>query len=181
MILRALNWQGIAGIGVAIVLVVMVTVQKLESVRWRKQSERTEQLYRQEQAAFAVTVANARAAADAAHAADRANATRVAAQQDAINERISDDFEARLADARARANRLRSNAQGAADPGARPDASVPGLPASAGNDAQGAGENRLPSADALIATEQAIQLDELINWVRAQHAVRVDGNPQGAH
>ena len=84
MILRALNWQGIAGIGVAIVLVVMVTVQKLESVRWRKQSERTEQLDRQEQAAFAVTVANARAAADAAHAADRANATRVAAQQDAI-------------------------------------------------------------------------------------------------
>ena len=29
----------------------------------------------------------------------------------------------------------------------------------------------------MIATEQAIQLDELIKWVRQQHAVRVDGMP----
>ena len=32
-------------------------------------------------------------------------------------------------------------------------------------------QDRLPDADALTATEQAIQLDELIKWVEAQAAV----------
>ena len=32
-------------------------------------------------------------------------------------------------------------------------------------------EDRLPVGDALLATEQAIQLDELIKWVKAQAAV----------
>jgi hypothetical protein len=48
---------------------------------------------------------------------------------------------------------------------------VPGLSAAAGGAAQGTGKDRLPPADALTATEQAIQLDELIKWVRAQAAV----------
>ena len=60
-----------------------------------------------EQAAFAGTVANYRAAAETARAADQANVTRVAAEQRAINERTADDFEARLAAARAAADRLR--------------------------------------------------------------------------
>ena len=171
MMPRALHWQGIAGIGVALVLVIMLTVQKLEAVRWKKESERFDQLYQQEQAAFAVTVANARAAADTARAADRANADRVAAAQRAINERTNDDFEARLADARARAERLRIDAQSPAHPGAGGGAAVPGLSAAAGGAAQGTGKDRLPPADALTATEQAIQLDELIKWVRAQAAV----------
>ena len=34
MMLRYLHWQGIAGIGVALVLLIMLTVQKLEAVRW---------------------------------------------------------------------------------------------------------------------------------------------------
>ena len=63
-ILRLLNWQGAAGIAVAFALLVMLTVQKLEAAHWKKQSESFEQLYQQEQAAFATTVANARAAAD---------------------------------------------------------------------------------------------------------------------
>jgi hypothetical protein len=171
MMPRALHWQGIAGIGVALVLVIMLTVQKLEAVRWKKESERFDQLYQQEQAAFAVTVANARAAADTARAADRANADRVAAEQRTINERTNDDFEARLADARSRAERLRIDAQGPAHPGAGGGAAVPGLSAAAGGAAQGTGKDRLPPADALTATEQAIQLDELIKWVRAQAAV----------
>ena len=172
MILRLLNWQGIAGIAVASVLLVMLTVQKLESVRWKKESEQFEKLYHQEEAAFATTVANARAAADAARAADLANAQRVAAEQNAINQRSEDEFEARLADARARAERLRNETSGAADRGGAGAAPVSSLPASAGRADQAASENRLP--DALVATEQAIQLDELIKWVRAQ--AKVDNN-----
>ena len=168
---RFLHWQGIAGIAVALVLVVMLAVQKLEAVRWKKDSERFENLYHQEQAAFAAAVANARTAADTARAADRANAERVAAEQRTINERTAYAFETRLAAARAAADRLRLNAEGAANSGAGRNAPVPSLPAARGSAAQGAGQGGLPHADALTATEQAIQLDELIKWVRAQAAV----------
>ena len=168
MIPRLLNWQGIAGIAVALTLMVMLTVQKLDAVHWKKQAEKYEQLYDQEQAAFALTTANYRAAAESARAADKANADRVAAEQRAITERISNDFEARLAAARADARRLRLHTEVAADPGTRGDASVPGLPGSTGRAAQNPG-------DRLTATEQAIQLDELIKWIRQQ--AKVDNKP----
>ena len=48
---------------------------------------------------------------------------------------------------------------------------MPGLPTSEVGLAESPEETRLPAADALTATEQAIQLDELIKWVRAQAAV----------
>jgi hypothetical protein len=176
MILRLLNWQGIAGIGVSLALLAMLTVQKLEAVHLKKQSEQYEQLYQQEQAAFATTVANASAAADQARAADHANAARVVTEQNAINGRIASDFEARLTAARADAQRLHLQSQAAADPGAGGDAPVPGLSAAPGRPAEAPGEDRLPASDALTATEQSIQLDELIKWVRAQAAV--DNNPK---
>jgi hypothetical protein len=180
--IRLLNWQGIAGIGVSLALLVMLTVQKLEAVHWQKQSERLERLYQEEQAAFATTVANARATAH--RVADKANAERVAAEQQFINQRTADDYEARLSAARARADQLRLQPQAAADPRPRGNAPVPVISAPAGSAAQAAGQDRLPASDALIATEQAIQLDELIKWVRQQHGVRVDGmsveRPQAA-
>ena len=178
MILRFLNIQGVAGIAVSFVLLVMLTVQKLEAVHWKKQSESYEQLYQREQAAFANTVASARAAADTARAADQANAARVAGEQRAINERTSNDFEARLAAARDSAERLRLKPTTTTDPGVGGNASMPGIPASARSVAEAPGQDRLPQPDALTATEQAIQLDELISWVRRQH--EVDNNPAGA-
>ena len=171
MIPRLLNWQGIAGVAVSLTLLAMLTVQKLEAVHWKKQSENYEQLYQKEQAAFATTVANARAAADQARAADQANATRVAAEQTQISRRTANDFEIRLATVRADAERLRNEPQAAADSGARGSPPMPRLPAAAARPAQGTSENRLPQPDALTATEQAIQLDELIKWVKAQAAV----------
>jgi hypothetical protein len=48
---------------------------------------------------------------------------------------------------------------------------MPGLSAAAGKSDQAAGEDRLPDGDALTATEQAIQLDELIKWVKRQWAI----------
>ena len=38
MIFRLLNWQGIAGIGVALVLLAMLTVQKLDAAHWKKEA-----------------------------------------------------------------------------------------------------------------------------------------------
>ena len=175
MILRLLNWQGIAGLAAAAALGVLLIVARTDARHWRKQSGQFEQLYHRELAAFAGTVANYRAATEAARAADRAAAERVAAEQRAINERTADDFEARLAAARAAARGLRVEPQAAADPGASRSAPVPGLPIAAVSAAPATGKNRLPPSDALTATEQAIQLDELIKWVRRQAAVEVEG------
>ena len=183
--LRLFNPQGIAGIAVSLALAILLVVQKGETRHWKNESARFEQLYAKEQSVFTATVANYRAAAEAARAADLASARRVAAEQQIINQRSQNDLEARLADARARAEQLRREAAaGATGSRAGGAASMPGLPAAAGGAAQAARQDRLPvatpaelgAADALTATEQAIQLDELIKWVRAQ--AKVDNNPK---
>ena len=182
MMQRLLNVQGIAGIAVSLALGILLLFQKAETRHWKKQSASFEQLYRQDQAAFATTVANYRVAADQARAADRANAERVAADQRTINERTEHDFEARLAAARADAANihswgLRASTQAASDPGGRRSSHLPGLSAASGSSAEAARQDRLPSEDALTATEQAIQLDELIKWVRAQAEVDANAKP----
>jgi signal transduction histidine kinase len=106
MIPRFLNLQGMIGIAAALLLLSLFLVKAGEARHWRKQSGRYEQLYLAEQGARAQTIANYRAAAETARKEDLANANRVAAEQRTISERISHDLEARLADARARAQRL---------------------------------------------------------------------------
>jgi hypothetical protein len=156
----------------------LVVVQAGETRHWRKQSSQFQQLYRGEQAAFDETVANYRAAAATARAADLAAAQRTEAEQRSISQRSQNALESRIADARARADQLRGQSRPAIDPGVRPATAVPGLPAAARGADQTAGQNRLPDADALTATEQAIQLDELIKWVREQAKVEVNAeNP----
>jgi hypothetical protein len=175
MILRFLNIQGIVGIIVSLALLALLLVAKGETRHWRKQSEQFEQLYRGEQAAFARTVANYRAAADAARAADRAADERVRAEQRTINERTAHDYQARMAAVRARAVRLQLDAGAAAThPCGGGGAAMPGLSAAPCRPAQAAGQDRLSDPDRLTATEQAIQLDELIRWVNGQ--ARIDPN-----
>ena len=171
-LLRFLNVQGIAGIAASLCLAVLLILQKGETRHWRRQSSQFEQLYQHEQSAFAGTVANYRAAAAQAEQADQANAKRVRAEQAAINQRSNNAYETRLADARARAERLRLQAPtAAADPRSRDRSAVPGVPAATGSADQAAGQDGLPDKDALTATEQAIQLDELIKWIRQQREV----------
>jgi hypothetical protein len=145
-------------------------------VHWRDTARANELRFQQEHAAHAATVANYRAAAEQARLDDAANFARVRADQAAISERTANDFETRIASARAAAWRLREQAAAsAADPGAGRGSPMPGVPTPAGGAAQAAGENGLPQSDKLVATEQAIQLDELIKWVRAQAEVDPDG------
>ena len=168
-LLRLLNIQGLAGLAAALALGVMLLVEKGETRHWKKQSGQFEQLYRAEQTAFARTVAAYRAAAEAARAADRAAAERVRAEQRAVNERTAHDYEMRLAAARDRARRLQRTAvTAAADPCPGRAAPVPGLSAAPCGVAEAAGHDGLPPEAALVATEQAIQLDALIGWVRRQ-------------
>ena len=169
MLLRLLNPQGIAGLAAALCLAVLLVIQKGETRHWRKQSVRFEQLHRDSEAERARMIADFAAAAETARAADRANATRVATEQGAINLRSNHEFEARIARARADAQRLRQDAAADQNRGNARGAAVPGLSAPSASVTQAAGQDRLP--DALIATEQAIQLDELIRWVRAQGSI----------
>ena len=178
MILRLLNIQGIAGLAVSLALFGLLLVQKVETRHWRKQSDQFEQLYRGEQAAFAGTVANYRAAAEAARTADLGAAERVRNEQSDISERTAHDYEARLAAARARVGRLRVETEATAtDPGVRAAANMPRLPTASRQVDPAAAQEGLPLDDALTATEQAIQLDELIMWVRAQ--AKVDNSGRG--
>lgn len=177
-ILRLLGPAGIVGAVLSLALGVLLFIQKGETRHWRKQSDQFETLYRNEQAALAQTVANYRAAADQARASDKANAERVVAEQKAINERTSHDYEARIAAARAAAQRLRSGTT-ATNSGRGGTAPVPGISTAAGGPAEGSSEAGLSDDDALTATEQAIQLDELIKWVRKQSRVDANGPQKG--
>ena len=180
MILRLLNIQGVVGLFVSACLGVLLFLQKTETRMWRERSGRLDQLYRGEQAASAATVANYRLAAEQARAADQARAERVAAEQRTISQRTNDDFKARIAAARALGEQLRLEAAGAtADSRDRGAASVSGIPAAAGRPHEAANQDELSPSDRLIATEQAIQLDELIKWVRAQ--AKIDPNGGAAH
>lgn len=155
----------------AIACALAVALLVYDRNRWKAAAaERRDRLVA-EQTAHAGTIANYRAAAEAARQADLANVERVKAAQAAINERSANAFEKRLADARSAAGRLRGRPAAPADPGRGRAAPVPGLPAAAAGIAETAGEDGFSVADQLIATEQAIQLDELIKWVERQHSV----------
>ena len=172
MIPRFLNLQGMIGIAAALLLASLFLVKAGEVRHWRKQSGRYEQLYLAEQGARAETIANYRSAAETARKEDLAHANRVAAEQRTISERTSHDLEARLADARARAQRLQlGQGSPAAAGGSGRAAAVPAAGTAAGAAGRAAEENGFSLSDRLLATEQAIQLDELIKWVTGQAAV----------
>lgn len=126
------------------------------------------------------TIQNYDAAAALAQEAQAANLARVATEQNQITERISDDYENRLGELRARADQLRAVAA-ASDPGLSGAVSVPATGAAAAGIAQAPGNPGLPAAsicpamnleERIVASEQALQLDALIGWVIAQAKVR---------
>jgi hypothetical protein len=112
---------------------------------------------------------------DQARASDAANKTRVETEQSTINQQSGSSYETRIADARARAAERVRNGTPAANPGSGRTAPVSGVPAPTRSPVAAAGQDGLSADDKLIATEQAIQLDELIKWVKAQAAVDVNG------
>lgn len=173
---RLLNPQGIAGLAVAAILGLLLIVQKVETRHWRKQSARHEALYRQGTAERDQLIAQVAAATERARAADAANARRVAAAQAQINDRSVHEYSTRIARARADARRVQPQSA-APDRGGAGGPLVPGLSFAAPRAGPAARADRLPDPDRLIATEQAIQLDELIRWVRAQAAIDPDAPP----
>ena len=159
----------IAGIGCVLLLALLVHDRN----RWKARTAHYAEVLAAERGAHAATVAGFRAAAERGRMQDAANAARVRATQTRINQRSEHELESRLAAARAAAERLRGKQAAAADPRRGGDPAVPGLPAAARRADQAAGEGGLSHTERLTATEQAIQLDELIKWVRQQAEVEI--------
>lgn len=137
--------------------------------------------------------ATARAATAMAELADRKNAERVFSQQQSITKEIVDDYESQLADVRARAaaldRRLRARTGNGTGASGGTATDLSGARGAAGGADEAAGEDRLPAGDlagspawamsledAVTATEQALQLEALIDWVEAQALVDVVGS-----
>jgi hypothetical protein len=146
-----------------------------------KLAERTAQL-EAERTAHAQTIVNHQAAVIEARRLDAANVARVKAEQAAVTREITDGLEARLADARARHDRLRAAL--AAGAGGRTDAPVPGAGGPAARVDEAPGADGLPATltaaslnleERLLATEQALQLDALIDWIEGQAEVDMNG------
>lgn len=161
-----LSMKLVIAIGCALLLVLLVHDRN----RWKAKTSHYAELLAAERAAHGATAANVRAATERARRADADNAARVRAEQAAINERTEDEMERRLAVARASAERLRHPPDTTAHPGGGRATPLPRLSAAAGEPHETAEQDGFPG-DALLATEQAIQLDELIKWVRAQAKV----------
>jgi hypothetical protein len=166
-------------LGLAAVVALALGLLIHQRDHWKSVAADRQAQLMQTQSAFDRTVADYRAAADKARVADAANLMRVKAQQDAINSDREKSYETRIGAARAAAQRLRAQFATEAHSGAGGTTPMPRLPAAAEGAAQTAGEDRLSIDDRELATEQAIQLDELIKWVRRQAAVRQEGQPGG--
>lgn len=128
-----------------------------------------------EQKAHQTTVANYRAAAAEAARRDAENKARVEAEQRAANERISHDYETRIAAVREQYDRLlreraRAGAGGSGSAPVPPRGATPARPDAA------AGDNGLSLRERLVATETAIRLEELQRWVRETMAA-INGQP----
>jgi hypothetical protein len=136
-----------------------------------------------EQAAHLGTVNAFLAASKQAQAEAEANVARVTAEQEHITDATLASYRADLGALRARFDRLRQQSRAPVHPGHADPAGLPGLPGAAGGIAGAPAQDRLPAApalsldDALIASEQALQLQALIDWVAAQSAVRF--TPEG--
>ena len=129
--------------------------------------------------AHVTTIRNYFAAQEAAAAADRARLARVSADQERISDDVSQDLARRVAELRARAGRMRSEAAAGAG-GAAGGQPVPGLSPAAGGAAAPAGGDGFSLERRLTASEQALQLDALIDWAERQHAIHPNSSYQSS-
>lgn len=159
------------GIVVALLVTIGLLSWQLSDTRGKLEDKRNE--LASEQAAHKQTATNFRLATAEAERRQAEKVARVEAEQKAITERTVDEYQDRIAAVRERYDRLvREAGKTGSNPRPAQGVQVPQASgASAGADG-GAAQDRLPPADALIATEQALQLQALIQWVREQTGVK---------
>lgn len=123
-----------------------------------------------EVAAHRQTKAAYRAAQQAAEEAETARLARVKAQQEKITDDVSQDYSRRLAALRTRYDRMRAQSGTRAD-SAPGRVTVSGLPDAASGIDEAPGSDRFSLDRRMTASQQALQLDALIDWVERQAGV----------
>lgn len=162
----ALSWLRGARVAISIAIVVglvaalLLTRATLAGVKGKLAAE---------QAAHQLTVAGYRKAAAEAAAQDRANALRVEREQKEITDAVSTDYQAKLAALRVRYDSMLAKAP--ANPRGGGIARVPETSPAAGRPDAAAADHGFSLDARLIASEQALQLQALQEWVRQQAAV----------
>ena len=161
------HWKAIGAAVVALGLVVALMLARHDAAHWKARQAAT-------QAAFDTTVANYRAAAAEAARLDAENVARVKDKQAAITEKVTHDYESKLADSASRYDRLRAQASGYLSRAGT--AAVPASPDTTCLAVAGTRCEELPAL-LLAAQQNTDQLLALQDWVRAQSKVDV-GNPR---
>lgn len=155
------HWRLFAGAAVAGVLIVLLLIARGDARHYKA-------LWQQEQTAHQLTVANYKAAAAEAERMDQANIVRVTKEQTAITEKVTNDYQSKLADSTDRYERLRAKASGylshPASPGV-PETRDTTCVAVSGTTCEG-----IPPL-LLEAQRNTDQLLALQAWVRAQSGV----------
>ncbi|HEY5713306.1 MAG TPA: hypothetical protein VIT38_15530, partial [Allosphingosinicella sp.] len=130
-----------------------------------------------EKAAAALFAAQVRAAAEHIRADMAARALDVERRQTQVTKEVSNEYQNRIRDLDRRVAALRLRERTAAENpgGAGRPAGLPVLPDAAGGPDAAAGDHGLSLQQRVIATEQAIRLEELQNWVRRQGEVAPPG------
>jgi hypothetical protein len=168
--IKGINLQGWVGVIVSVALAALLVIQtgKTHDAQ-RSLATANANLVTAQQ-----TIINYQQAAEKARQADAQNKARAEAEQRAVVQRTKEDYEARIDRARADAQRLRDRLARPANPGS-PGAAPVSSDHRAGPAAPGPSADQGLSIDErLIATEQAIQLDALIDYV--QGILKVDLN-----
>ena len=162
------HWRLVAElalIAMIIALKLSLVGEQLHSAKLDRRIAETVAAYREMQAAVKARTAIAQAQ-DAAHAA------RIERDQTIVSKETVSAYQSEIAALRRRAAERMRAAAAAADPGGRRGAAVPGPPEPAGGADGAAGEDGLPAQDALTASEIALRLKALQDWVRRQAGVQ---------
>lgn len=168
-IITALRLWREGAIGALLIALALLWIGKgmteRQNARLKSELNRAEALIEQEHAL-------ARGRTAQAKAEDQAHAARVERDQDHVSKEVSNDYQIQLGDLRRRYDALRLHAAASTpNPDGRGAKAVPPIPVAAGSADGAPGEDGLPDADALIASEQALRLKALQDWVRGQEAV----------
>lgn len=92
----------------------------------------------------------------------------VEAEQERITQNVKSSYDRRLAELRARFDRLRNDQAGTSAGGASDHLDLSGVSGTAGGAHEAPVDHGLSAEERLIASEQALQLDELISFVESQ-------------
>ncbi|QPL39369.1 hypothetical protein IT881_15120 [Erythrobacter sp. A30-3] len=174
------DWRHAAIIMLAAIALVQTfhTVPSLQSRVADRTAERDD-----ERTAHQQTKADYREAQVEAERQETARLTRVRQEQQEITDAVEADYRRQLAGLHARAEQLRGQIlrAGAGSAGAGQSGAMPGFSDASSGPAEAAGNDGLPAAfdrsaagqleRDIVATEQAIQLNSLIDWILKQGAI----------